>query len=59
MTKQTNNSASSVHIAFRAAPQLRDKLEAAAARERRPLSNLIRSILSDWLRGESRTRRAA
>jgi hypothetical protein len=36
-------------IGLRLHPELRAALEQAAARERRPLSNLMRIALSDWL----------
>ena len=36
-------------IALRVKPQLREAIEAAANQERRPMSNLIRCILEDWV----------
>jgi hypothetical protein len=37
-------------IALRVRPQLREAIESAANQERRPMSNLIRCILEDWVR---------
>jgi hypothetical protein len=41
-------------IALRVEPQLRDRLEAAVERDRRPMANLIRNVLADWVDGRSR-----
>jgi uncharacterized protein (DUF1778 family) len=36
-------------IALRVEPELRDRLEAAAELDRRPMANLIRAVLADWI----------
>ena len=36
-------------IALRVEPELRDRLEAAAELDRRPMANLIRNVLADWV----------
>ncbi len=40
-------------------PELRAAIEAAAEQERRPVSNLIRNVLADWLAAHSSDRVAA
>ena len=35
-------------IALRLEPELRDRLEALAELDRRPMANLIRNVLADW-----------
>jgi hypothetical protein len=44
------------HIALRMEPALREALERAAAQERRPLSHLMRNVLSDFVRQMDRSR---
>ena len=47
-------------VVLRVNPQLRAAIEAAADEDRRPMANLIRNILSDWIDGRSsRDERAA
>jgi hypothetical protein len=41
-------------IAFRVERELRDRLEAAAELDRRPVANLIRNVLADWVDSRSR-----
>ena len=41
------------HTSLRLEPELREALQQAAERERRPLANLMRIALSDWLEGRS------
>jgi hypothetical protein len=41
-------------IALRVEPELRDRLEAAAELDRRPVANLIRNVLADWVDSRSR-----
>jgi hypothetical protein len=36
-------------IVVRVEPDLREAIAAAAERDRRPVANLVRNILSDWL----------
>jgi predicted HicB family RNase H-like nuclease len=38
-------------LVLRVEPELRAELEAAAEEERRPMANLIRNILADWVDG--------
>ena len=49
-------------IALRLEPELRDRLEAAAQLDRRPMANLIRAVVADWIDrqapGERSDRRA-
>jgi hypothetical protein len=44
MSKKRNEA-----IALRVEPELRAAIETAADQERRPMSSLIRNILSDWV----------
>jgi hypothetical protein len=37
------------HVVIRMEPELRAAIEAAAEQERRPISNLVRCVLADWL----------
>lgn len=46
-------------IALRVKPQLREAIEAAANQERRPMSNLIRCILEDWVRSHPSSKAGA
>ena len=41
-------------IALRVEPEFRDRLEAAAELDRRPVANLIRNVLADWVDSRSR-----
>jgi hypothetical protein len=36
-------------LSFRIDPTTRQQLEAAAEQDRRPMSNLVRNVLADWL----------
>jgi hypothetical protein len=45
-------------IDLRVDRELRERIELAAAADRRPVSNLIRNILSDWIDGRQSTERA-
>jgi uncharacterized protein (DUF1778 family) len=40
-------------LSIRVEPDLREAIEAAADRDQRPVSNLVRVILSDWLRAHA------
>ena len=42
-------------IALRLEPELRDRLEAAAELDRRPMANLIRNVLADWCDGRAQS----
>jgi predicted DNA-binding protein len=48
-------------LSIRLAPVIRERLEAAAERDRRPVSNLVRNVLADWLaeRAPGRAREVA
>jgi hypothetical protein len=48
-----------VHVGARVSPAVRDKLEARALSERRPLSHLIRIILEDAVARASEPAEAA
>jgi predicted DNA-binding protein len=41
------------HTSLRLEPELLERLEAAAARERRPLAHMMRIALTDWLADRS------
>jgi hypothetical protein len=41
------------HVVIRMAPELRQAIETAAEQDRRPVSHLIRNVLSDWIEGRS------
>jgi hypothetical protein len=41
------------HITLRVERELRERIELAAAADRRPVSNLVRNILSDWIDSRS------
>jgi predicted transcriptional regulator len=43
----------SEHLTLRLPAELRGSLERAAAADRRPVSSLIRNVLSDWLAGRA------
>jgi predicted transcriptional regulator len=38
-------------IGVRVSKEIKDKLQAIADEEQRPLSNLVRIIITDWLKG--------
>jgi predicted DNA-binding protein len=40
----------STQMVIRLEPTLRERLEAAASADRRPVSNLVRCVLADWLK---------
>jgi len=42
------------HASLRLEPELLERLEEAAARERRPLAHMMRIALQDWLADRSR-----
>jgi hypothetical protein len=44
-------------IALRDEPELRDRLEAAAELDRRPMANLIRAVLADWIERQAQGER--
>jgi uncharacterized protein (DUF1778 family) len=44
-------------IALRVEPELRDRLEAAAELDRRPMANLIRAVLADWIERQAQGER--
>jgi predicted DNA-binding protein len=48
-------------LSIRLDPVIRERLEAAAERDRRPVSNLVRNVLADWLaeRAPGRAREVA
>jgi len=39
----------SQQLNVRIAPELREALEAAAEQDRRPVSNLVRGVLAEWI----------
>ena len=47
------------HITLRLERELRERIEMAAAADRRPVSNLVRNILSDWIDGRQSAERVA
>ncbi len=49
MAKRANKAPLSDRIGVRIEPQLRAAMDHAAAAERRPLANLIRNILADYV----------
>jgi hypothetical protein len=51
MTK--NKQSRSTTIPVRVEPELRVAIEAAAEQDRRPMANLIRNILADWVNSRS------
>lgn len=46
-------------LKLRCEPELRDRLIEAAVEQRRPVANLLRLIVSDWLAEHAGERRAA
>ena len=46
-------------IALRVEPELRDRLEAAAELDRRPMANLIRAVLEDWIDSQAQGERVS
>jgi uncharacterized protein (DUF1778 family) len=55
----TEQSMKREHITLRLERELRERIEMAAAADRRPVSNLVRNILSDWIDGRQSAERAA
>ena len=53
MTTERIRKTRSEHVTLRLEPELREAIEAAAEADRRPVSNLVRNILSDWVDGRS------
>jgi hypothetical protein len=49
----------SEQVVVRLEPGLRRAIEEAAAQDRRPLSSLVRCVLSDWLKQHEQVRSAA
>jgi predicted DNA-binding protein len=49
----------SEHVVIRMPAELRQQIEAAAEAEARPISNLVRLALADWLKQRASERRAA
>jgi hypothetical protein len=40
-------------LSVRLDPAIRERLAAAAEQDRRPVSNLVRNVLADWLRQQN------
>jgi uncharacterized protein (DUF1778 family) len=55
----TEQSMKREHITLRLERELRERIEMAAAADRRPVSNLVRNILSDWIDGRQSAERVA
>jgi hypothetical protein len=54
-----SNALKSDQLSLRIDPVIRERLEAAAEQDRRPVSNLVRNVLADWADQPHRGREVA